>query len=518
MADTTPVFGPFSLDRSGKVLLRDGAPVDAGQRGIALLKALIDAKGGTVTKAELLETAWPDVIVDEGNLTVQIASLRKVLGITPDGGEWIVTVPRVGYRLAGHGPPPATPPAATRTDAASRHPMLAVLPFENMIGDPEQDYFADGVVEDIITALSRFRSFAVVARISSFVYKGRAVDVREVARDLGVRYVLEGSVRRSGNRLRIVAQLVDGETGGHLWAKTFDGSAEDIFAFQDRITAEVATIVSPEIEQAEIERARRKPPERLDAYDLVLRALPLYRAQRPEASAEAIRLFMKAMELDPGNASAISYAASALHSRLTAWWPPLTADDFATCIALTRRAVELANGDALILAQCGRTLAHGAVAEYEQALSLIDLAVAANPNNAIVMSLSAVVYLHCSDLGRALEYAHRSVDLHAGRAGSFWGLTAIAHIHMALGTFEEALHWAERSHPVNPDYGPTYWMLISANAKLGRIEEARRWVARYLKLRPDVTVALIRRGQPNRYADRNASLYEGLAAAGLPEG
>lgn len=516
MADTTPAFGPFSLDRSGRVLLRDGAPVDAGQRGIALLKALIDARGGTVTKAELMETAWPDVIVDEGNLTVQIASLRKVLGITPDGSEWIVTVPRVGYRLAGQAAQAA--PTTPQADAASRHPMVAVLPFQNIGGDPEQEYFADGVVEDIITALSRFRSFAVVARHSSFVYKGRAVDVREVARDLGVRYVLEGSVRRSGNRLRIVAQLVDGETGAHLWAKTFDGSAEDIFEFQDRITAEVATIVSPEIEQAEIERARRKPPESLDAYDLVLRALPHYRAQRPDESAEGIRLFMRAMELDPGNASAISYAASALQNRLNAGWPSLTADDFATCIALTRRAVELANGDALILAQCGLTLSHGAAAEYEQGLSLIDLAVAANPNNSIVMTFSAVVYLHCSDLGRALEYAHRAVDLHAGRAGSFWGLTAIAHIHMALGEFEEALGWAERSLPVNPNYAATYWMLISANAKLGRMDEARRWVAALLKLRPETTIALIRKGQPKRYADRNASIYEGMAAAGLPEG
>ena len=515
MADTTLAFGPISLDRSSKVLLRDGTPVDAGQRGIALLKALIEAQGGTVTKAELIEAAWPDVVVEEGNLTVQIASLRKVLGNTTEGGEWIVTAPRVGYRLVGQAPVTLAVP---RTDAASRHPMLAVMPFENMSGDPEQEYFADGVVEDIITALSRFRSFAVVARISSFVYKGRAVDVREVGRDLGVRYVLEGSVRRSGDRLRIVAQLVEAETGAHLWAKTFDGSAADIFAFQDRITAEVATIVSPEIEQAEIGRARRKPPESLDAYDLVLRALRPHRSYTPEGNAEGIRLFMRAIELDPGNASAISYAASALQARLNVGWPPLTADDFATCIALTRRAVELANGDALILAQCGLTLAHGAAAEYEQGLSLIDLAVAANPNNSLVMTLSAIAYLHCGDLGRALEFAHRAVDLHPGRAGSFWGLTAIAHIYMTLGRFEEALSWAERSHAVSPDFECTYWMLISANAKLGRHDEAKRWVTRYLKLRPDGTVALIRKTQPKRYADRMANIYEGLAAAGMPEG
>jgi len=511
----TSVFGPFSLDRSGKVLLRDGAPVDAGQRGIALLKALIEARGGTVTKSELLEAAWPDVVVDEGNLTVQIASLRKVLGTAPDGGEWIITVPRVGYRLAARAP---VTPAMHQADAASRHPMLAVLPFQNMSGDPEQEYFADGVVEDIITALSRFRSFAVVARHSSFAYKGRALDVRDVGRDLGVRYVVEGSVRRSGDRLRIVAQLVDAETGAHLWAKTFDGYADDIFAFQDLITEQVAMIVSPRIEQAETESVRRKPPESLDAYELVLRGLPLYRAAKAEENAESVRLFMRAIELDPGYALAICYAAIALHTRWNLRWPPITGDDFGTCIALTRRAVDLAGGDALILAACGTMLAN-TIGEYEEGVALVDLAIAGNPNNPLVMGYGALTYLHCGDLKRALEYGHRAVVLHPGRAGAFWILTAIAHAHIALDAFEEALVWAERSLAINPDFECTYWMLISANAKLGRMDEARRWAARFLKIRPDATVAMIRGSQPKRFGDRRISnILEGMAAAGVPEG
>ena len=496
--DATPAFGPFSLDRSGKVLLRDGAPVDAGQRGIALVKALVDARGGTVTKAELLEAAWPDVVVEEGNLTVQIASLRKALGTGPGGGEWIVTVPRVGYRLAAQLPAATTAPPIA--DAMSRRPTLAVLPFQNIGDDPEQEYFADGVVGDIITALSRFRSFAVIARMSSFAYKGRVIDVRQVARELGVRYVLDGSVRRSGKRLRIVAELVDAETGIHLWARTFDGSTEDIFAFQDRITTEVATIVSPVIEQAEIERARRKPPESLDAYDLILRALRPYRSLTPTGNAEAIRLLMRAMELDPGYAPAISLAATSLHMRFGHKWPSITGADLATCIALTRRAVELADGDAPILAQCGLTLANR-VGEYEQGVALVDLAVAANPNSSVVMTWAAVVYLHCGDLERALEYAHRAVDLHAGRAGAFWGLTAIAHINMILGNFDEALGWAERALAVNPDYEPAHWMMIAANARLGQVAEAHRWLARFFKLKPDATMATIRASQPKRFGE-----------------
>ena len=216
-----------------------------------------------------MDAAWPGTAVEESNLSVQIASLRKLLGPSPDGGEWIATIPRVGYRFVAE--PEAAVPA--QTQAARSEPVipsLAVLPFQNLSGDPEQDYFADGVVEDIITALSRFKSFAVIARNSRFVYKGRAVDVRQVAKELGVRYVLEGSVRRAGDRLRITAQLVDGVTGAHLWADKFDGAVEDVFDFQDRITESVATVVEPHIQTAEIERSRRERPRSIAAYDIYL--------------------------------------------------------------------------------------------------------------------------------------------------------------------------------------------------------------------------------------------------------
>lgn len=204
MVEPRHSFGPFVLDAGRGLLQRDGKSVAIGQRGRALLEALLDAEGGTVTKADLMDRAWPGTIVEEGNLTVQIAALRKSLGTAPDGQEWIATVPRQGYRLIR----PAS--AAREADAVlSAKPALAVLPFANLSGDPDQDWFADGVVEDIITALSRFRSFAAIARNSSFVYKGRAVDIRQVAKELGVRYVLEGSVRRAGDRLRITAQLVE---------------------------------------------------------------------------------------------------------------------------------------------------------------------------------------------------------------------------------------------------------------------------------------------------------------------
>ena len=276
----TASFGPFIFDRTTGALSRGGRPIAVGGRGAALLAALVDADGGAVGKDALIEAAWPGTIVEEGNLSVQIATLRKALGQRADGQDWIATVPRVGYRLLKASPSP-------QDSAAGVPPSLAVLPFGNLSGDAEQEYFADGVVEDIITALSRFRSFAVIARNSSFVYKGRAVDVRQVSKELGVRYVLEGSVRRGGERLRITAQLVDGQTGAHLWAEHFDGAVGEVFEFQDRIAERVVGVVEPQILWAEVRRSKRERPDSIEAYDLYLRALARHYRLTAEDNAAA---------------------------------------------------------------------------------------------------------------------------------------------------------------------------------------------------------------------------------------
>ena len=239
---TAILFGPFSFDPASGLTGGGGKPVAVNQRGQAILGVLLQAQGHVVTKAELIERVWPGLIVEEGNLTVQIAALRKALGEGPDGREWIITVPRVGYRMGVPQAPPGQVEKVSTAINLPKSPSLAVLPFQNLSGDPEQDYFADGIAGDIITALSRFKSFAVIARNSSFTYKGRAADVRRVAEDLGVRYVLAGGVRRAGDRLRISAQLVDGVGGAHLWAHNFDGSLAEVFDFQDQITANVAMI------------------------------------------------------------------------------------------------------------------------------------------------------------------------------------------------------------------------------------------------------------------------------------
>src|SRR5215471_2244750 len=271
---TIYLLGPFRLDVEAAILFRGAEPIALGQRAVALLRVLVERAGIPVSKDALIGAAWPGLTVEESNLTVQISALRRVFGEEPGGEGWIETLPRRGYRFVGpvgtkgRGSIAASSPVSNfPTDAAApglalpNQPSIAVMPFQNMSGDPEQGYFADGMVEEIITALSRFRSLFVIARNSSFAYKGRPVDVKQVGRELGVRYVLEGSVRKAASRVRIIGQLIDASTGAHLWADRFESALEDIFDLQDQITASVVGAIAPRLEQAEIERAKRKPTE-----------------------------------------------------------------------------------------------------------------------------------------------------------------------------------------------------------------------------------------------------------------
>lgn len=398
-----------------------------------------------------------------------------------------------------------------------RRPSVAVLPFDNIGGDSEQEYFADGVVDDIITALSRFKDFAVIARNSSFVYKGRAVDVRQVARELGVRYVLEGSVRRAGNRLRITAQLVDAATGAHLWAERFDGSLEDVFEFQDRITGKVASLVEPTIRWAEIDRSRRERPDSVEAYDLYLRALPMHLSQTQAANAEAIALLLKAIELEPNNPTYLVYAGNAMLHRSAMGWPPIGADDPALGIELVERALANARDDAVALALCSMMLIHN-LKDYDRGLALTQRAVEINPNNLTVMIFAGITHLHLGNLDDAIAYSEHAIRLSPSLDGAHWPLTAISHAQLVKGNFEEALVWAKRSVSANPSFVCTYWMLVAANAHLGRMDEAKRHLAVLKRLSPGVSVARVWAGQPQKDPSRLAAVLDGLRLAGLEEG
>src|SRR5216684_2622462 len=278
-------------------------------------------------------------------------------------------------------------------------PSIAVLPFINMSGDPEQDYFADGMVEDIITALSHFRALFVIARNSSFTYKGRAVDVKQVGRELGVRYVLEGSVRKSANRVRITGQLIDSATGAHLWADRFDGGLEDYFDLQDQVTTNVVGAIAPKLEQAEIERAKRKPTDSLDAYDHYLRGLANYHQWTEEANSEALRLFQKVIELDPDFASAYGWAAACyIHRKLNGW---MNDHDGTAAAQLAQRAADLGRNDAEVLAEAGFVIAY-VVGDLDSGAAFVDQALSLNPNLASAWRWGGWIKIWLRDLEMAL--------------------------------------------------------------------------------------------------------------------
>lgn len=516
MRDHPIAFGRFVLDPDSGTLSRDGEAVAIGQRAASLLETLASTPGRVRTKAELIDAAWPGLAIEESNLSVQIAALRKLLGNGPTGGEWIETVPRVGYRFVAGSGRVAAPLAAAAADEPPI-PSLAVLPFHNLGDDPGQDYFADGVVEDIITALSRFRTFAVVARNSSFVYKGRVADVRQVGEELGVRYVLEGSVRRAGDRLRIGAQLVDAASGSNLWAHTFDGAPGDIFAFQDGITEAVAMMVEPYVQAAEIERARRKRAGSIAAYDLYLRAMPLLHAETEEGCREAHALLSQALAIEPDNPVFLAHAAWALSHSVVMGWRSPDPDAVRKSVELARRTLAHAREDAMALASAAMTLLHSAK-DYELGMAAVETAASLNPNHAAVIFRAGIASLHCGSIEEALGYFHRNIRLSPRDPAAYATLTGIAHAEMIRGNYAEAVSWATRSLAVNANYPATWWMVISGNAQLGRMDEARRLLAAFKQLVPDASITRIWAGQPQKDPSRLAAILDGLRQAGLEEG
>jgi tetratricopeptide (TPR) repeat protein len=323
-------------------------------------------------------------------------------------------------------------------------------------------------------------------------------------------------VRRAGDALRISAQLVDGATGAHLWAERFDGWLADVFAFQDRITADVAMIVGPRIQMAEIERSRRERPGSMAAYDAYLQAVPLINKQTARENAEAYAMLTRALTLDPDNALLLAHAAWALGHRRAMGWAPIGPDDVRTCIDLARRAAQRAAGDPTVLAHCAIDLLQ-AGREYDWGMAILEEAVRANPNHQAVIIAAGIARLHCGSLEEALTYFHRAIRLSPIDHEAHNSLTGLAHAHLILGNHAEALAWAGRSLALNNTFDCTYWMLVAANAHLGRMEEARRHLAELRRLAPEVTVASIRAGQCAKDPGRIEPILAGLRLAGLPE-
>ncbi len=398
--------------------------------------------------------------------------------------------------------------------AACDKPSIAVLPFENLSGDPEQDYFSDGVVEDITTALSRNRAFLVIARNSSFTYKARRLDVRQVARELGVRYVLEGSVRKSAGRVRVTAQLIDAESGHHLWADRFDGSLADIFELQDQIVTRVVGAIAPQLEKAEIGRARRRSTDDLAAYDLYLHGLDQWNRWTQEGNAKALQLFNAAIEKDGDFSTAYGLAASChLLAKANHW--AATFDTTAIAL-LVERASRIEVDDAVALCWAGHAHAYF-FKDVDRALLLIDRALELDGNLAIAWQRSGWVRGYAGDPDGAIDSLHKAMRLNPLEPRMFLTQSAMAFAHFIAGRDDAAAHWALMGLRVKPNWLPALRVAIAANAMRGHLDEAQRALHAYRDIDPQVHIERICEYYPLRRDMDRERLIFAMRKAGVPD-
>ena len=392
-------------------------------------------------------------------------------------------------------------------------PSIAVLPFQNMSGDPEQEYFADGMVEEIITALSRFKMLFVIARNSSFAYKDRAVDIKQVGRELGVRYVLEGSVRKAAGRVRITGQLIDAANGSHLWADRFEGDLNDVFALQDEVTSKVVSAIQPKLLQTEIELAARRRTGNLSAHDLFLRSLPHFYAVTREGMLQAQELLARALELDPRYGAAASLAAGCHMMSVGQNWATDSKQAMMEGGRLLALALSIDKDDPDALCIAGRVTSY-IFGDVEKAKEMVDRAVALNPNSSLAWEQRGWTYEYSGKSEEAIESFERSIRLSPLDPLLFSTYTGISLSLISLGRFEEALASARKALRINTNFSSTWRCVVAALSNLGRDEEARQAAARVLELDPGFRISeWVKRG----HTWRSPLYIEGVRKAGLPE-
>ena len=511
-------FGPFSLDGDAGILFRDAEPTMLGQRAVSLLRLLLERAGTPVSKDALIEAAWPRVTVGENNLTVQIAALRWAFEEGAGGSSWVETLPRRGYRYVGPSVTTGEPPARVnpRTPLALAlpdKPSVAVLPFSNLSGDPEQNYFADGMVEDIIAGLSRIKWLFVAARNSSFTYKGEGVDVKQVGRELGVRYLVQGSLRKDGNRVRISAHMTEAETGGHLWTERFDRPLDDIFALQDEIALNVVGTIEPSLRRAEVERVRRKRPDSLDAYDLVLQAQADVYSGMPDRVTKALVLLERALALDPVYPLAHAFCAMCHHCLFLR--AGLREESRTASIRHAQAAILNGQDDALALTFAGFSIGMDGH-DHAAAFAALEAALAVSPSSALTYIVGGVIFGWAGEAERAIEWGERAMRLSPFDPWAWSAYHALTLGHFHRGRYEEAAKAAHKAVQFNPGHSISYMLLAAALAKLGRLQEARAAAARVLELQPAFRYSRQFAGVDCAPA-LAATLGESLHIVGLPE-
>jgi pentatricopeptide repeat protein len=509
------LFEDFALDLDLRELRRGSDLVQLEPQAFDLLAYLIRNRMRVVSKDDLLAAVWAGRIVSESALTTRINAVRSAVRDSGAEQRLIRTVPRKGFRFVG----------AVRDDSATLRPeqpavhlpdkpSLAVLPFANMSDEREQEYFADGITEDIITALSKWRWFFVIARNSTFAYKGKQVDTKQVGQELGVRYVLEGSIRKAANRVRITAQLIEAATGNHLWAERFDRDLADIFAVQDEITESVVGAIEPELLLVERQRAARKRPDSLDAFDHYLRTMWWFYQFTPEGHAEAERLARRAVELDPTLVQGYVGLARVLNTKMLFGWSENAAADLQANHVAARCAIELDDKD---------PYAHYALAWYSllardhaRALAEAKKSVDLTPNFALGYFALGVVRIFLGQFDQAADPFARAMRLspHEPLMFFFSNFLALGQYHQ--GHYEEAAKIARAGLAIRP-FHVLYRTLAACYGQLGRVEDARAALFEMQRLMPREAEQLWETTNPYIDPAHRAHVIDGLRRAGMPE-
>jgi TolB-like protein/class 3 adenylate cyclase/Tfp pilus assembly protein PilF len=484
----------------GDIIIEDGDIFGDGVNIAARLEALAEP-GGICVSAGAHEQ-----VRDRLDLAFDDLGERQVKNITR---------PVHAYAVALGASSRAAPPVGAPLPLPDK-PSLVVFPFHNMTGDAEQEYFVDGMVEEITTAIARLPWLFVIARNSAFTYKGKPVDVKQVAQELGVRYVLEGSVRKAGNRVRITGQLIDTTTGAHIWADRFDGALDDIFELQDQVASDVAGAIEPKLRQSEIARTSRKPAVNLTAYDLYLRALASSYRYTDEGVADAVVLARRALSTDPAYTPAAALVGWCRGLQRLQGWGALSDEDIGEACRLAHQALETERDDAEAISQAARTLFLFA-GEAAMATAALDRALALNPNAALAWLIRGAIHALRNQPEAAIEAVERARRLSPFDPYTFLYAGTIAGAHLAARRFEQAIEWADRALHDQPRAVAAMRVKVAANAHLGRPDEARAELDRLLAIDPKLTIAGYRE-RAHYLAPEVRGLYvTGLRLAGLPE-
>lgn len=519
-------FESFYLDPDRRELRHDEQFVAVEPQVFELLHYLICNRDRIVSKDDLIAGVWDGRIVSESTLSSRLTAVRQAVGDSGEAQRLIRTIPRKGFRFIGQVteqkndlPLPDSRPIDLPAEHGLRFsdkPSIAVLPFTNLSENDVQEYFVDGVIEDITTALSLFRWLCVTARSSSFAYKGRPVNSKQIGRELNVRYVLEGSVRKAANKFRINAQLVDTMTGTHLWANRFEGAVEDIFDLQDQITASVVGAIGPKLEQVEIERAKRKPTESLDAYDYYLRGVDNVYQWSRDGITNALRLFQNAVEIDPEFAAAYGMAAYCYVQRKSYGWFDDRHHEIAESVRLARRAAELGKDDAVALSRAAHAISYVG-GDIDAGADFIDQALELNPNFATGWYVSGWIRIFLGMPEAAIEHLTRARHLSPIDPLDFRVHAGLGYAHFFAGRYDDATAWTGKAVRVRPNYLTGLRGAAASHALAGRLDPARKLMERMRSLDPALRISNLANLLPLRRAEDFTKWANGLRKAGLPE-